>query len=1038
MSSKNVIVGWTGRLSLDRFCEVAGLMDDRPEIVSRIPLQGMDANVLVAVRVQEVVALLVSRFGRYKVAYVDWTSNGGRFRNLVCFFIAYLLSAGSVKIVEDGNLTNTGNFFSRQVRRLYDKDMAIYVTLILCANLAAIVVRAKKIVWGIFYPLIMLCSISFGERAHLQEKMAEHSARYGRIDYWLSQANFKRKPLLIAIAYGALFAAWTVPMYAMLLILRVFRGMTRPVDPRTAILFVSHECRLNGAPQSLLTLLAGLDRKEFRPLLLVPSEGQLADAARAIGVDVYITPLSQVLMQRPNRFALCRHFVRLLVSIGAIMGLIVRERVSRVHINVAVTPDAALAGRLLVVPVVWHFRETIGVSRWSRFQIWVLKRFSSLVVCNSEFTRARIAELGCPYTRSITLHNCIDDKFGGWRHSRAEVRRELKIPESTVLVGCVGQITSDKGQDIFVRSAGLVAKDHPDVRFVLVGTLENAEYVAELRRIAAEQGIEDRLLFLGFRTDIGRIISALDIHVTPSRWDEPFGRVALESMALGAVSIVSDRGGLPEIVQNGESGLVFASEDVDGLARLLNELVSNPEERHNLASKGLEHARAEFSSLRHVDDFQHLIRYPFHPERTGRFNSMWRRLAPVLPRRLRANLWCVPAYLLLLVIVLMVWSISISCFLAALPFALFAGWAARHLHCSGDIAVLAYQTKRNASTRFRVTRLFDRMRAFGVKSKVFYPSNEWLGDIFYSSLFYGEHPYLKDFYYYAIIFPVRLYGIICCLFYRSVLIQYELFYEGPMWLERLVIRLHPRVYYDYDDSLFAFSRYAKELPKILPRFHHIVVGNAYLADYTQKFNSNVTLIPTCPDQTSERIPVSEDKRLVIGWVGNPANLSYLRMLRKPIEELSKRYNIEVLVVSAGPYQLQWFGLQGLPIRRRQWALYRELSDLQDMDIGVMPVDEDEIGRGKCGFKALQYMAAGVPTIASPVGVNAEIVEHLKNGFLANSESEWTEYMERLIDDKALRIRFGVIGREKVAQTFDQDQQVNRWIVLIDDTLSKVG
>ncbi|GLQ88081.1 hypothetical protein GCM10007898_16500 [Dyella flagellata] len=251
-----------------------------------------------------------------------------------------------------------------------------------------------------------------------------------------------------------------------------------------------------------------------------------------------------------------------------------------------------------------------------------------------------------------------------------------------------------------------------------------------------------------------------------------------------------------------------------------------------------------------------------------------------------------------------------------------------------------------------------------------------------------------------------------------------------MLLERLVLWLHPCVYYDYDDSLFAFPRYAKELPKILPRFCRVVVGNDYIAEYTRKFNANITLIPTCPDQIEKRNAASTKKRLVIGWVGNPANLGYLRTLKRPIERLSERHDIELLVISAGPYQLQWFDLEGLPIRRRQWAMHRELEDLQEMDIGVMPVDEDEVGWGKCGFKALQYMAVGVPTIASPVGVNAAIVKHGECGFLASNEREWEQYLEELVVNANLRSNFGEAGRRKVAQSFDQDAQVSCWIALI--------
>ena len=146
--------------------------------------------------------------------------------------------------------------------------------------------------------------------------------------------------------------------------------------------------------------------------------------------------------------------------------------------------------------------------------------------------------------------------------------------------------------------------------------------------------------------------------------------------------------------------------------------------------------------------------------------------------------------------------------------------------------------------------------------------------------------------------------------------------------------------------------------------------------------------------------------MVIGWIGSHSTLMYLVSLRPVFEELAQRYGESVVLKVVCD---RFPGRMGLVVEEKPWALNEELSDLRAFDIGVMPLPDDVWTRGKCGFKLLEYMAVGIPVVASPVGVNTAIVRDGENGYLAADEARWTEVLAALIEDVDLRHRLGAQG-----------------------------
>jgi glycosyltransferase involved in cell wall biosynthesis len=151
---------------------------------------------------------------------------------------------------------------------------------------------------------------------------------------------------------------------------------------------------------------------------------------------------------------------------------------------------------------------------------------------------------------------------------------------------------------------------------------------------------------------------------------------------------------------------------------------------------------------------------------------------------------------------------------------------------------------------------------------------------------------------------------------------------------------------------------------------------------------------------------------VIGWTGSHTSEQYLEVVRPALERVRRRHDFLLVVVGGGA-----FSSPGLDIVHRPWRSSTEVADLSDFDIGIMPLPDSEWERGKCGLKALQYMALGVPTVVSPVGVNKEIVEHGRNGLLAASDDEWEKAIELLLTDVDSRRRLGAEGRATVESTY---------------------
>jgi glycosyltransferase involved in cell wall biosynthesis len=269
--------------------------------------------------------------------------------------------------------------------------------------------------------------------------------------------------------------------------------------------------------------------------------------------------------------------------------------------------------------------------------------------------------------------------------------------------------------------------------------------------------------------------------------------------------------------------------------------------------------------------------------------------------------------------------------------------------------------------------------------------------------------------------------------YDAVYLFREAALLGPAIFETWVKLSGTPIVFDFDDAIFVpytspangyLSRlkFPQKTRAICRLSAHVLAGNPYLAAYARQFNERVTVIPTTIDTAKYRPALNRTAAPVpvIGWSGSFSTLQHLDTLQSALRQLARKERFRLRVIGSSSYQLAGVEVEALP-----WRASSEADDLRQIEIGIMPLPDDEWSRGKCGLKALQYMALGIPTVCSPVGVNTEIIRDGGNGLLASTESEWIEKLTLLLRSAELRARLGEAGRQTVVENYSALAQAPR-------------
>jgi glycosyltransferase involved in cell wall biosynthesis len=256
---------------------------------------------------------------------------------------------------------------------------------------------------------------------------------------------------------------------------------------------------------------------------------------------------------------------------------------------------------------------------------------------------------------------------------------------------------------------------------------------------------------------------------------------------------------------------------------------------------------------------------------------------------------------------------------------------------------------------------------------------------------------------------------------------------GPAYFERVIHRSGVPYVFDFDDAVFvsykspsngylSYLKFAGKTATSCRLAAHVMAGNPYLAAYARRINENVTIVPTTID-TDKYTPLTYDRPsapIVIGWTGSYSTVQHLDTLRDTLKKLAREKTFRLRVIGTPAYQIDGIDVEAMP-----WRASTELDDLSGIDIGMMPLPDDDWSKGKCGLKALQFMALGIPTVCSPVGVNTDIIQDSENGMLASSEGDWIKRLSLLIESPELREKLGRAGRRTVEEKYSAVSQAPR-------------
>lgn len=262
--------------------------------------------------------------------------------------------------------------------------------------------------------------------------------------------------------------------------------------------------------------------------------------------------------------------------------------------------------------------------------------------------------------------------------------------------------------------------------------------------------------------------------------------------------------------------------------------------------------------------------------------------------------------------------------------------------------------------------------------------------------------------------------------YDYVFVHREAAPMGPPVFEWIVSKLwRKKMVFDFDDAIWIPNTSSEnKLAALLKSFwkikyickwsHTVIGGNEYLCNYARQYNNNVVLIPTCVDmeRMHNGIKQHHDGQVTIGWTGSHSTLPYLDEIMDVLLYAEKELGTRFLLIANKKPELPLQNWEFI-----NWNEATEIPDLLKMDIGVMPLKDDNWSEGKCGFKLIQYLSLGIPAVASPVGVNKIIIEQDVNGYLCTTPEQWKEALKKLVSDAAFRKSAGTAGRKKMLHEY---------------------
>ena len=347
------------------------------------------------------------------------------------------------------------------------------------------------------------------------------------------------------------------------------------------------------------------------------------------------------------------------------------------------------------------------------------------------------------------------------------------------------------------------------------------------------------------------------------------------------------------------------------------------------------------------------------------------------------------------------------------------------------ILLLTRYERLGSSSRVRFYQYIPYLKAHGVEVI----TAPFFSDEYVSNLYKRQRTSLKTV---LAAYLRRLSALMRSSAFDLLWVEKELFPWTPAWFERLLNTLKIPYVVDYDDAVF--HRYdmhssrlvrillGRKIDRVMQHARLVLAGNGYLAERARQVGApRVEYLPSVVDVSRYSLTNSTNHPFFrIGWIGSPVTAPYLDEVREAIGKLSQETPVTLTLIGAGNIR----PFVQTPTEILPWSEAVELEMSQKFDVGIMPLVDGPFERGKCGYKLIQYMASGLPVIASPVGVNQQIVEPGVNGYLAELSTHWLDALRELGDNKEKRILMGQAGRRKAEQLYNLQGTAPRLLNLL--------
>ena len=353
------------------------------------------------------------------------------------------------------------------------------------------------------------------------------------------------------------------------------------------VLFLHGVVEIGGAERDLLSLLRWLDRGKWQPLVACPGTGPLVTALQTLSVPVVPIqlPAWRKLREMPRRLPACFKLTYILR----------RTQTALLHVNdLWWAPVARLAAQPLSLPWVVSVRQHLEPRRVRQYHL----NRAPYILTLTEAAREVLLANGVPAARVRTIHSGVDPEEYSPATSGATIRAQLGIPFEAPAIGCVANVLKIKGHDILIEAFSKVVKMDPRAHCLIVGK-HDSPYGAEVRALADRLGLAERTHFLGFQEDVRPFLAAMDVVVLAS-WSEGLPIALIEAMAMAKPVVATCVGGIPEVVEDGKTGVLVPPGDVNALAEALQTLLSDPVSRQQMGQAGRQRVVERFGLAQSV------------------------------------------------------------------------------------------------------------------------------------------------------------------------------------------------------------------------------------------------------------------------------------------------------------------------------------------------------------------------------------------------------------------------------------------------------